>query len=367
MNQYWLVLVSIGALWLLVSQIRSYHIESIEGVQKYRWNWTVPIAAAFILAWIAIERPKYFGDTGNYFVTYSHLPTSLSGIVQYLQEYPKDFGFTIIMWIVKLTGLDTRGFFFALCFFQLSVVFLVYRKYSCNLFFSIFLFLLSTDYFSWTWNGVRQFTAVAICFAASPYIFNRQYIKAVFFFILAGMFHRSALYMFPIIFFVQGKVFNLKTMLILGAITLTLTFVSGFEHLLDGFLQDTQYANVITDYQTGVIGIDNGTNPIRVLVYSIPAILAFVGKKRIDQLDSNSLMVSANMSVLSAGIYLISMVTSGIFIGRLPIYCSLYNYILLPWELKNLFNDESAPIMKFLCYVFYFLFFMYQLWLWGAI
>lgn len=47
------------------------------------------------------------------------------------------------------------------------------------------------------------------------------------------------------------------------------------------------------------------------------------------------------MSIVSAGIYLVSMFTSGIYIGRLPIYCSLYSYVLLPWEIKHLFNEKK--------------------------
>lgn len=47
------------------------------------------------------------------------------------------------------------------------------------------------------------------------------------------------------------------------------------------------------------------------------------------------------MSIVSASIYLVSMFTSGIFIGRLPIYCSLYSYVLLPWEIKHLFNEKT--------------------------
>lgn len=52
---------------------------------------------------------------------------------------------------------------------------------------------------------------------------------------------------------------------------------------------------------------------------------------------------AAGKYIISTALYAISMVTSGIFIGRLPIYCSLYaNGILLPWELNHLFGQGPA-------------------------
>ena len=43
------------------------------------------------------------------------------------------------------------------------------------------------------------------------------------------------------------------------------------------------------------------------------------------------LPICVNMSLLTAAIYLVGMFTSGIFIGRLPIYSELYDLILIPF------------------------------------
>lgn len=67
-----------------------------------------------------------------------------------------------------------------------------------------------------------------------------------------------------------------------------------------------------------------------------------------------------NMSVISTGIYLISMFTSAIMIGRLPIYFSIYNYILLPWEIKNLFTKRSANLIVAFVVFFYLLYNFFQ-------
>ena len=70
------------------------------------------------------------------------------------------------------------------------------------------------------------------------------------------------------------------------------------------------------------------------------------------------------MGIISTALYLVSMVTSGIFMGRLPIYCSLYaNGILLPWELKHVFGRQMRSL-AIGCYV---LFCVFQLrYAWGV-
>ena len=71
------------------------------------------------------------------------------------------------------------------------------------------------------------------------------------------------------------------------------------------------------------------------------------------------------MSIISTGLYIISMFTSGIFIGRLPIYFSLYNYILLPWEIENLFTQRSKKIIYIgliACYIVFYYYQMHIIW-----
>ena len=119
-------------------------------------------------------------------------------------------------------------------------------------------------------------------------------------------------------------------------------FIGKFTNFLDTALSDTQYKNVVSDWKQFE---DDGTNPIRVLVYAVPTILSYIGRKIIWIEDNKLVNLCVNMSIISTGLYVVSMFTSGIFIGRLPIYFSLYNYILLPWEIENLFTERSKKLV----------------------
>lgn len=86
-------------------------------------------------------------------------------------------------------------------------------------------------------------------------------------------------------------------------------------------------------------------------MYSIPMLLSLVGYKQIRAIDDNLINIGVNFSILSSGIALISMVTSGIFIGRMVQTVNMIPLlILLPWELKNIFTTDSSKLVT-LCAV----------------
>ena len=88
-------------------------------------------------------------------------------------------------------------------------------------------------------------------------------------------------------------------------------------------------------------------------------LLALIGKRIIDQEDDIFINICVNMSVITTGIYLVGMVTSGIMVGRLPIYVSLYNFILLPYLAEKIFTPKSKDIFIILMIIFYFLYYLY--------
>lgn len=135
---------------------------------------------------------------------------------------------------------------------------------------------------SWCQNGIRQFLAIAIIMAGFPLLLKRKYVSLTVIILLGATFHASALLMVPIIFIVQGKAWNKKSVLCILGCILILIFVNRFTDGMNDALSNTQYSNMVTDWKEWE---DNGTNPIRVFVYSIPMIFLWLdagrSKKRI--------------------------------------------------------------------------------------
>lgn len=98
-------------------------------------------------------------------------------------------------------------------------------------------------------------------------------------------------------------------------------------------------------------------------------LLSLIGYRQIKAVDDNLINISVNFSILASGIALISMATSGIFIGRIVETVYLIPLlILLPWELKNLFTDDSSRLVTLFTVVGYIAFFYYQMhFAWGLL
>ena len=344
---------------LLISKLSTRQKEDVLGNKRERWRIGPAILLLIPLIYWCAVRNLGFGDTGFYRDEFMRAPSTLSGISAYMAKQPKDavfYGFGAL--IKSLVTTNYKVYFGIVGAIQLLCLGLVYRKYSRDYWMSIFLFVASTDYVGWMFNGTRQFLAAAITFTALPLILNKKYIPAILVILFASRFHQSALLMIPIIFIVQGKAWNKKTLLIALGTLIAVAFIDEFTGFLDSSLQDTQYKNVVSDWQNEFN--DDGTNGLRVLVYAIPTIRAFIWKGKVAETDNSLIHLCVNMSVVSTGIYIISMFTSGIFIGRLPIYFSLYNYILLPWEVRHFFKKESRFLVTVCLILFYVAFFIYS-------
>lgn len=359
MSQYIAVLVWIAMIYIISQHVNVYTYENVLGNKERRVKVTFAILAVIPLIWWTATRPLSFIDTGAYAKAFEAMPLSLSEMNEYMIGVNKDKGFSILSIFIKMIiGENVTLYFLVIATIQLVIIALVFRKYSTNYVMALFLFVATTDYLSWMHNGVRQFMAVVLIFAATNFMLKKKYIPLIICILLAATMHASALLMIPIVFVVQGKPWNSKTLLAIIAFALAIVFVDHFTNLLDTILVDTQYTNMVTDWQEWG---DDGTNPIRVLVYSIPTLLSLIGIRHIKTANDPVINLACNMGILSTMLYCLSAVTSGIFIGRLPIFCSMYAIgILLPWELDNLFTEESARFMKLITISGFLLFYYYQ-------
>lgn len=334
--------------------------ERINDKTVTRYNWVFALAALAPLVYLAATRYRHFGDTGMYWNGFLSSPSSFSEIPDYVAGIRKDKAYYFFAGIFHcILGDRPVVFFGILAMIQGLLIVRTFRKYSANFLTALFIFVASTDYLSFMHNGIRQFVAVAIIFSASRFIFEKQYIPAIIAILIASLFHQSALLMVPIVFIVQRDPWNKSTVLMLALAFLAIIYVKQFTTFLDTLLEETQYTNVVSDWQSWN---DDGANPFRVAVYSVPMVLSLIGLQYIREENDPVINICTNMSVITAGLYLVSMVTSGIFLGRLPIYVCLYsNCILLPWEVEHLFNKESSRFIRLAMILCFMIFYYYQI------
>ena len=228
----------------------------------------------------------------------------------------------------------------------------VFRRYSDDYLFSIFLFLCQGIHLAWMMNGIRQFVAVTMIFAATPWLIEKKYVNVILVILAASAFHRTALFMLLVVFVVQGKAWNRRTLIFI-ALTIVATLVfSRNGGMFDSILDLAGYS-IHAAKEFG----DDGANPVRVLITMVPLILAYISRDILEEANDGMLNICVNMCVISTGTMLVATVTSGIMVGRMDIYTSLYSMILLPYLIDAYFSENNKAVVKSIAAILYFILF----------
>lgn len=341
--------------------------ESIKAEYDYRSGLIFSVLVFLPLILISGYRTynigNYYTDTGAYIDMYNDSPSSLGELLPTLDWDSRSPGFQIFTAFIKqIFGADYRMYLLIIASICGLCLCISYRRYSNDVVTCAFLFFASTDFISWMENGIRQFLVVSILFAIFPLIQKRKFIPFILIVLVLFTVHKSALIAIPLYIAALGKPFNFRTIAVLGLVLAAILFVGEFTDLLDDSLQGTAYNNMVSEFDG-----DDGTSIIRALVYSVPAIIAVVNYKQIVGGDIPDIIkISVNLSLFTAGLYFLSVLMSGIYMGRLPIYCSLFSYILLPWELKYFFSESMSKLLKIAMFVLFLAFFVFQMNQWGV-
>lgn len=348
----WLILISYTSLYAPVQEKIM-----VLGKEKIRWKlfWAFLVFVPVIhLASIGTPR----SDTSAYISAYVNSEASLSSIADAIRIHESGFAYEIFQDSIKIiTDGNVAAFRVVLALCHIVPVIMVFRKYSISYLFSSFLFIATGCHIAWMMNGLRQFLAVSIIFAGTTFIIRRKYIPAIILILAASTVHTSALVMLPVIFIVQGRAWNKKTLLyIIIAVIAMLVFSRRIE-LVDTLLVGTEYEGTIANMmQYG----DDGVNPLRVAINAVPVVLAYYCRETIARKNDPVVNMCVNMSIINLGIYFVAMVTSGIMIGRVPIYVSLYTFILLPYLLKEIYWGDLDVILKVGSLIGYMLYYLIQ-------
>lgn len=360
LTNFWWLLIWLFTGGVLIAFFSPKERIVINGRIKERW-WIVSamlLAFPYIL-WAGFRTDSY-GDTYAYRSMFRAAPSNFSEIASYVQAATKDKGFSALMALIKcIFGNSEVIFFLLIAFIQILCIVYFYKKYSCNFWLSMFLFVATGDYVSWMHNGMRQFLAVTIVLVALDFFIRKKYVVLILLLLLASSIHASALLMIPGIFIIQGKAWNKRSVLVLLAAMCAILMIDRFTNIMETLLVDTQYSDAFAEMK--MMG-DDGTNPIRVLVYSVPTILSIIGIKWIRKADDPVINMAVNAGICASGIFCISIFSSGILVGRLPVYFYMISQgILLPWLVENLFTKNSTKIVMALVIICYVAYFYYQM------
>lgn len=343
--------------WGIMSQITARQVCIGNEVYEKRVNLFMAIMTFSVIIFFAGLRSGV-ADTYAYINIFKEYPLWPDAYEFITDPEAREPGFRIFSILIKTyISQDYHTWLFIVA--SISGVCIMYPlyKYSCNYGMSVFLFMVSCQ-FTWLLNGMRQFLVAAILFACTPLILNKNPIPYFVIVLVLSTFHTSALIMIPAYFIVSSEPWSKRTMVFVIGIILAMLFTSQFTSLLDTVVENSDYASSMEEFKDA----DDGTNPVRILVESVPIIIAFIYRNKIKDKLTPIIKISINMSLIASGLYIISKIArSGIMLGRLPIYFSLYNSILLPWLISNVFEKNEKRLVYYAMIICYLGFFYFQM------
>ncbi|WP_419872077.1 EpsG family protein [Candidatus Pristimantibacillus sp. PTI5] len=339
MTILWLNLVVV---FLLATIARYFSVPASVGHSTIQPNKILAAAAATSLILVSGLRNN-IGDTFFYMHAYS---VDRYDWVSILNK--KDIGFGLLQLLLKQISEDPQILLITTALATNMIIAIVMYKYSRMYELSLYVYITSGA-FVVSMNGLRQFLAAAIVFSATKALFDGKlkiYIPIVLF---ASVFHQSALVMLPLYFIVRRKAWTGTTFGLLFVAILIVMGFNQFSDLLFSAIQNTQYAHY-QNFQEG------GASIIRVLVYSVPLLIAFLGRDKLRILFPK-IDILANLSII--GIVLMIISTQNWIFARMTIYFNLYQLILIGWIVK-VFREKDQKLVYFAILVFYLLFFYFE-------
>ena len=292
-----------------------------------------------------------YNDTGIYTRIYEAISpdTPLMEDIHWLAvgENP---GFHFTNRVLVRLGFSTQSFLMFYAVITLSIYLWFIRKYSCNIWLSIFL-MFTMGVYTFTLAAIKQCVAVAFALVATDRAIRRQYVSFVLWILLAALFHPYALMylLVPLLMFEPWSGKSVALLAVFGLMGLFLESLIGTVVNITDFLGE----GYDTDTFTG-----EGVNPIRVAVVAVPALIALIARRLIKQADDpvNNLMV--NLAMLNAEIMFVGLFGTAIYFGRLANYFLILQTIALPWLFTH-FERRSRRLLTsgaVACYALYYIY-----------
>ena len=173
-----LPVIIIGLVFAGISEKQSKKVVNDSGIVYYEKNNVVfyLIAVAVLATFVGLR--KVYNDTGVYIAQYNSIeltgafPNFLFNDIDW--NISSNFGFTIVMRLLKFLHFSDQSFLMLFAFFILGVYFWFIRKYSNNIFLSVF-YVITMGIYTFTMGALRQCIAIAICLIAVDCFLTKKY------------------------------------------------------------------------------------------------------------------------------------------------------------------------------------------------
>lgn len=293
-----------------------------------------------------------YNDTYTYILGYEQMEgrTDLPGSINWA-KIGANPGFFYVQYLLHKVNATPQTFLMVFSAFTVVTNLWFFRKYSCNIWLSVLIFLTYAGYV-FNLAAIKQCTAMALCLIATDRAIQKKYIGFVLLLILACLFHPYAL-MYIVVPFLFFKPWSKGT------------FVMLFTFALVGFCMQTLLGTLLN--VTDMLGehydansfTGEGVNPVRLLVTSVPVILSIPVMYRMEADEQADQYAIVNLAMLNAEIMFVALFGTANYFARLANYFLPFQAVSLPFLLKQYGHEEKRTMTTF-AVIGYVAFFVYS-------
>ena len=316
------------------------------GMRYVRREWVFYAAMAVVMILFVGLRTDY-NDTYLYIYGYNRLEVGpvLAGRNWSLSVDP---GFNAVNQLLVNLGVDVHTWLLFYAAVTLGIYLWFIRKYSSNLWLTIFLFITVGGY-TFTMAAIKQCAAVAFCLVSVDRAIQKKWLSFVFWVALGSLFHAYAL-MYLVVPLLMFEPWTKKSYLMLGAFGAAGVLL---QPLMGTVISITSMLG--EEYDAASFG-GEGVNAFRLAVVAVPVILSFMTRSVIVKKNDRVMNVMVNLVMLNAEIMFVALFGTANYFARLANYFLAFQCITIPWLFSNFDRQTRRWLIPaaVVCYVLYF-------------
>lgn len=299
-----------------------------------------------------------YNDTTNYISDFNYLTEPLDLFLKNnslldLLKIGSNSLFQLYMSVIHNFTSDYHILFFFPAVLNTIAVIKFFKRYSTNTAFPLLVFYSIGTYVMYI-AAMKQSIAVGILLIALPYAIDKKYVKFYLLVFVAMLFHTHAFVFLAVPFFF-GQPWKTVTWILLAAV---LAAMAAYDTIFGSFMDIAVNLGInIVDWE---LFDGHSINPIRVVVYWIPALLALVFQKRLFADSTRTENLFVNLSIGAAFILTIGLRQGANLFARMAAYYEIAVGIALFWMIKKLFTERSVRLVTVIAIVLYFAYFLYE-------
>lgn len=345
MSEFLPTLIPVLILSLVSHWASEYNRRQLDYHKKDRVFYT----CLTILLILFVGLRTHYNDTQTYLHTFENTDpnAALTSVAPELGDNP---GYNIVRILAKRAGISGQSYLMIYAAVTIGISMWFIRKYSTNLWLSVFLYIMVAGYLS-NLAAMKQCVAIAFCLVGVDRAVHGKWVPFVLWVLLGTLFHTySLMYLLtPVLMF---RPWSGKTYLMIAA---TLIVGAFLQSLMGTIIDITSMLGEEYDAETFA---GEGVNPLRLAVVLVPVLLAFLCRKEIAQENDRRYNLMVNLVMMNALIMYVALFGTANYFARLANYFVIFHAVAIPW-LFRFFDSNSRKLLLGGSLAGYFGFFYY--------